>query len=58
MKREKQLSRLEWALWALILLVIGVAAGAGRIWLSDFTAINGDFQNYNVLRRFLDGQVP
>lgn len=26
--------------------------------LCDFVAINGTFQNYNVIRRFLDGQVP
>ncbi len=24
----------------------------------DFLAINGTFQNYNVIRRFLDGQIP
>lgn len=50
--------RIRWAVWVVILLAIGAAAGAQRIWLSDFVAINGDFQTYNVLRRFLDGQVP
>lgn len=25
---------------------------------ADFVPINGDFQNYNVVRRFLNGQVP
>ena len=25
---------------------------------SDFFPINGDFQNYNPARRFLDGQIP
>lgn len=25
---------------------------------SDFNAINGTFQNYNVVRRFLSGQIP
>ena len=25
---------------------------------SDFYPINGDFQNYNPVRRFLDGQIP
>ena len=58
MLTERRLGRTRWILWVLILLAIGVAAGAERIWLSDFLAINGDFQNYNVLRRFLDGQVP
>lgn len=24
----------------------------------DFSPINGDFQNYNVWRRFLNGQIP
>ena len=58
MLTERRLDRTRWVLWGLTLLAIGIAAGAGRIWLSDFFAINGDFQNYNVLRRFLDGQVP
>jgi len=49
---------LKWVLWVVILVCIGVAAGAQRIWLSDFFPINGDFQSYNALRRFLDGQVP
>lgn len=48
----------KWVLWVLILICIGVAAGAQRIWLSDFFPINGDFQSYNALRRFLAGQVP
>lgn len=55
---DRRVRWVKWALWVLILLAIGLAAGAGRIWLSDFIAINGDFQTYNVLRRFLDGQVP
>lgn len=55
---QRRLGWAQWALWILVLVLIGVAAGAERIWLSDFLAINGDFQNYNILRRFLDGQVP
>lgn len=29
-----------------------------RIYTSDFFPINGDFQNYNPVRRFLSGQTP
>ena len=55
---QRRVERTQWVLWVLVLVLIGAAAGAERIWLSDFVAINGDFQNYNILRRFLDGQVP
>lgn len=34
------------------------AFGLKRIFTVDFFAINGDFQNYNVFRRLLDGQLP
>ena len=33
-----------------------VHAIPAAVW-ADFSAINGDFQNYNVVRRFLDGQT-
>lgn len=35
-------------------VVNGVSAGVD----ADFYAINGDFQNYNVIRRLLQGQAP
>ncbi len=44
-------------LW-LGLLLIPLKAGLTRIWLSDYIPINGDFQNYNVWRRLLAGQIP
>lgn len=40
------------------LALIPVGVGLQRIWLSDYSPINGDFQNYNVWRRLLDGQIP
>lgn len=42
---------------AILLLICfnnALLAGAN----ADFFPVNGDFQNYNVVRRFLDGQVP
>lgn len=41
---------------SLLLLCItnGMSAGTD----ADFYAVNGDFQNYNVVRRLLDGQTP
>ena len=38
------------------LLMCLVHAIPAAVW-ADFSAINGDFQNYNVVRRFLDGQT-
>lgn len=58
MTGQRKLTWLKWVLFLAALLAIGITAGAQRVWLSDFVAINGDFQSYNALRRFLDGQVP
>ena len=41
-----------------ILLILAIIVGVNRIKLSNFNPINGDFQNYNPVRRFLDGQIP
>ena len=40
----------------LLLLCVLNALSAGKN--ADFIPVNGDFQNYNVVRRFLNGQVP
>ena len=40
------------------IVTISVYLGLQRIYLSDFSTVNGDFQNYNILRRVLDGQIP
>lgn len=42
----------------ILLLILGIIVGVNRINLSNFNPINGDFQNYNPVRRFLNGQVP
>ncbi len=42
----------------LSLILISIAFALKRVCLSDFIPINGDFQNYNVFRRLLDGQIP
>ncbi|CAH1193304.1 hypothetical protein PAECIP111893_00429 [Paenibacillus plantiphilus] len=44
----------------LFLLIIAVALyyALNRIIYSDFYPINGDFQNYNGIRRLLSGQIP
>lgn len=42
----------------LIIFMICLESGLQRGITVDFLPINGDFQNYNVWRRLLDGQVP
>ncbi len=41
-----------------ILFILAIIVGVNRIKLSNFNPINGDFQNYNPIRRFLNGQIP
>jgi hypothetical protein len=40
------------------IITLSVYLGLQRIYLSDFSTVNGDFQTYNIIRRILDGQVP
>lgn len=40
------------------ILLAALTFATGRIYISDFNPLNGDFQNYNAFRRLLDGQVP
>lgn len=42
----------------LFLILLCILQGIKRIYTSDFSPINGDFQNYNPYRRLLDGQIP
>lgn len=42
----------------ILLILCAVVIGIARITKSDFNPINGDFQNYNPVRRLLDGQIP
>jgi len=45
-------------LFALCILFECLAFAFSRIIISDFHPINGDFQNFNPMRRLLSGQVP
>lgn len=47
-----------WVLFAAALLAISCSSAVQRVRNVDFVCTNGDYQNYNVLRRFLEGQVP
>ncbi len=42
----------------IILIMLAAIVGFDRISISDFNPINGDFQNYNPVRRMLAGQIP
>ncbi len=44
-------------LFAVFCMMTAVIFAAYRCVCGDFNAINGDFQNYNIFRRLLDGQV-
>ena len=44
--------------YVLCLLAIAAVAGFDRILVSDFCPINGDWQNYNIVRRLLAGYIP
>lgn len=50
--------KLETVVIIVILLILAIIVGLNRIKVSDFNPINGDFQNYNPIRRFLNGQIP
>lgn len=39
-------------------VIVSYYYGIERIFNVDFVCTNGDYQNYNILRRFLDGQIP
>lgn len=62
MERSKRLSlwlsRWGWAIFLLCIAAVSSFYGAARCGSVDFVCTNGDYQNYNVLRRFLDGQRP
>ena len=45
-------------LFALLFLMIGYIIGLKAIISSDYVPINGAFQNYNVWRRNIEGQLP
>ena len=41
-----------------VIVALCVYNGVKGGYFADYTPVNGDFQNYNVVRRFLDGQAP
>lgn len=45
-------------LFLLCIVTAALTAAFSRVYLLDYSPINGDFQSYNVFRRMLDGQVP
>jgi|GEM_PF-113271 len=55
---KKNNNRKFFIIITLLLILLAVFNGLQRIYLSDFCAINGDFQNYNTVRRLLNGQIP
>ena len=60
MKKHKSVkkSTIEIIILISFLIICSIIVGLQRIELSDFNPINGDFQNYNPVRRFLAGQIP
>lgn len=50
--------RVEIVLLIFFIVILAIIVGINRINTSNFFPINGDFQNYNPIRRFLDGQIP
>lgn len=57
-KINKFISNYGVGLFIIAALIVSCYYGIERIFNVDFVCTNGDYQNYNVLRRFLDGQVP
>ena len=60
MKKHKSVkkSTIEIIILVSFLIICSIIVGLNRIELSNFNPINGDFQNYNPVRRFLAGQIP
>ncbi len=57
-KVNEKHNRIENIVIFVLLIILAIIVGINRINLSDFNPINGDFQNYNPVRRFLEGQIP
>lgn len=56
--KKKNFDRYFVILFVIAAFTVAAYYGIERIFNVDFVCTNGDYQNYNVLRRFLDGQVP
>ena len=58
MLSNNKFKKFENYFFIIILLFLAILVGLNRIKISNFDPINGDFQNYNPVRRLLDGQIP
>lgn len=60
MRRSKRhfLYRYGWLLLAAGMVAVALSFALKRIYNVNFVCTNGDYQNYNVIRRVLDGQIP
>lgn len=50
--------RHKFVLFLLAATIVSIFYGLERCSNADFVCTNGDYQNYNALRRVLDGQIP
>lgn len=57
-RKRRNRIRKEDVLFLFFCMVTAAVFALYRCLNGDFVAYNGDFQNYNVFRRLLDGQVP
>ena len=57
-RKKRNRIRKEDVLFLFFCMVTAAVFALYRCLNGDFVAYNGDFQNYNVFRRLLDGQVP
>ena len=60
MKKIKEIdkNKIEIIFLVLIIIALAIMVGLNRIVTSDFNPTNGDWQNYNPVRRVLAGQIP
>ena len=60
LQKIKNVEKKTWLIWfeILILLFICILHGISAGHYVNFSPINGSFQNFNPVRRLLDGQVP
>ncbi len=56
--RSIKYKKIETIIMVILLILLAIIIGLKRIEISDFKPINGDFQNYNPIRRLLAGQIP
>lgn len=57
-KRYLNINNIIFAGLVCILLLATYLHAHNAIYTIDFSPVNGTFQNYNVVRRLLDGQIP